>query len=137
MRDDFVERATEVPDEKGRRIGLATLWTDPRFHGQRTRKISLRRAAHSDTSAGRSTPCAVMAKAMSPATGSKAAPGWRPGRLQLERVPEVPGAAQPLFLVTHPVPYPENRDPDDQIIGPVSGYLLHRPPTPEDAPELS
>jgi hypothetical protein len=117
------------------------------------------------------------------------------GKLQLERVPEVPGAAQPLFLVAHPVPYPENRDPayesardhttltwqkwwwqrsgdlyglflrelceawsctfesllapvaqrnwsdtlhlDDQIIGPVSGYLLHRPPTPEDAPELS
>ncbi|MDF3142526.1 MULTISPECIES: ATP-binding protein [unclassified Streptomyces] len=35
MRDDFAERATEVLDEKGRRIGLATLWNSMHFQGRR------------------------------------------------------------------------------------------------------
>ncbi|WP_328904886.1 ATP-binding protein [Streptomyces sp. NBC_00234] len=34
LRDAFVERATELLDESGRRIGLATLWTDLNFQGR-------------------------------------------------------------------------------------------------------
>ncbi|MFG2465206.1 ATP-binding protein [Streptomyces canus] len=33
MRDDFVARATELLDERGRRIGLATLWNDLYYEG--------------------------------------------------------------------------------------------------------
>ncbi|MFF4208763.1 ATP-binding protein [Streptomyces sp. NPDC001796] len=36
MRDDFVGRATELLDDKGRRIGLATLWNDMNFQGPRS-----------------------------------------------------------------------------------------------------
>ncbi|MFH9617207.1 ATP-binding protein [Streptomyces pratensis] len=34
LRDAFVERATELLDESGQRIGLATLWTDLNYQGQ-------------------------------------------------------------------------------------------------------
>jgi hypothetical protein len=34
LRDAFLERATELLDESGRRIGLATLWTDLNYQGQ-------------------------------------------------------------------------------------------------------
>ncbi|MGW2743930.1 HD domain-containing protein [Streptomyces sp. NPDC001450] len=34
LRDAFVERATELLDESGRRIGLATLWTDLNYQGR-------------------------------------------------------------------------------------------------------
>ncbi|WP_431990438.1 HD domain-containing protein [Streptomyces albogriseolus] len=35
MRDDFVNRATEVRDDKGQRVGLAMLWSSMRHQGQR------------------------------------------------------------------------------------------------------
>ncbi len=35
MRDDFVSRATEVCDDKGRRVGLAMLWSSLNHQGQR------------------------------------------------------------------------------------------------------
>ncbi|MDI3096882.1 MULTISPECIES: HD domain-containing protein [Streptomyces] len=35
MRDDFVSRATEVRDDRGRRIGLAMLWSSMLHQGQR------------------------------------------------------------------------------------------------------
>ncbi|MFI1331535.1 ATP-binding protein [Streptomyces sp. NPDC020845] len=34
LRDDFVERATELLDDSGRRIGLATIWTNRIYRGQ-------------------------------------------------------------------------------------------------------
>ncbi|MFJ9584122.1 HD domain-containing protein [Streptomyces acidicola] len=36
LRDAFVERATELVDDTGLRIGLATLWTDLHYQGQRS-----------------------------------------------------------------------------------------------------
>jgi hypothetical protein len=35
MRDDFIGRATELLDDKGRRIGLATLWNDMYYMSRR------------------------------------------------------------------------------------------------------
>ncbi|UOB11551.1 ATP-binding protein [Streptomyces sp. HP-A2021] len=35
MRDDFVSRATELLDDKGRRIGLAMLWNTTHYQGRR------------------------------------------------------------------------------------------------------
>ncbi|MET9566414.1 HD domain-containing protein [Streptomyces tauricus] len=36
VRDDFTSQATELLDEKGQRIGLATLWNSPRYTTRRT-----------------------------------------------------------------------------------------------------
>ncbi|MFD5475332.1 ATP-binding protein [Streptomyces sp. NPDC127105] len=35
MRDDFISRATELHDDKGRRIGLAMLWNSMHYQGRR------------------------------------------------------------------------------------------------------